>query len=112
MGFKLNKLCEKAKVQGIEKQVLSKLCDHASEKNNYSCWPSTKVLAREIGRSIRSIQRSIKSLKEKKYIYIRKTRWNDGVYLSNIYTINIEKLNRDNGIFEVDRKSSIIKFPK
>ena len=112
MGFKLNKLCEKAKIEGIEKQVLSKLCDHANEKNNYSCWPSTKVLAREIGRSIRSVQRSIKSLKEKKYIYIRKTRWNDGVYLSNIYTINIEKLNRDNGIFEVDRKSTIIKFPK
>ena len=36
MGFKLNKLCEKAKVEGIEKQVLSKLCDHASEKNNYN----------------------------------------------------------------------------
>ena len=65
MGFKLNKLCEKAKVKGIEKQVLSKLFDHASEKNNYSCWPSNKVLAREIGRSVRSIQRSTKTLKEK-----------------------------------------------
>ncbi len=112
MGFKLNKLCENTNLKGIEKQVLSKLCDHASERNNFSCWPSTKVLAREIGRSRRSIQRSIKSLKEKKYIFIRKTRWNDGTFLSNIYTINTIKLNRDNGIFIADKKSSIIKFPK
>ena len=65
MGFKLNKLCEKANVKGMGKQVLSKLCDHASPSNNYQCWPSNKTLASETGRSVRSIQRAIKSLKDR-----------------------------------------------
>ena len=112
MGFKLNKLCEKANIKGISKQVLSKLCDHASPSNNYKCWPSNKTLASETGRSIRSIQRAIKTLKDSEYIFIIKRKWSDGSFPSNLYTINLEKLYSDSGYILEQDNEKIIPFPK
>ena len=112
MGFELNKLCEKAKVRGIDKQVLSKICDHANPKNNYECWPSNKLLASEIGRSVRSVQRAIKSLCLKGYISVKKRKWSNSIYPSNVYRIKINKLEKDNGFFLEKNKAVIINFPK
>ena len=112
MGFKLNKLCEKANVKGMGKQVLSKLCDHASPSDNYQCWPSNKTLASETGRSVRSIQRAIKSLKDSEYIFIKKRKWSDGSFPSNLYTINLEKLYSDSGYILEQDNGKILQFPK
>ena len=79
--------------------MLSKLCDHANPKNNYECWPSIKLLASEIGRSDRSVQRAIKSLCLKGYIAVKKHKWNNSSYPSNLYRIKIIKLEKDNGFF-------------
>ena len=79
--------------------MLSKLCDHANPKNNYECWPSIKLLASEIGRSDRSVQRAIKSLCLKGYIAVKKRKWNNSSYPSNLYRIKIIKLEKDNGFF-------------
>lgn len=58
MAYELNQLCETANVKQSEKTVLSKLCDRASEKNNYTCWPSVKLIADNIGRSPRTVKKS------------------------------------------------------
>ena len=95
MAYELNQLCETANVKQSEKTVLSKLCDRASEKNNYTCWPSVKLIADNIGRSPRTVQRATKSLALKGYISIEKKYWSEGYYPSNIYTINVKKLISD-----------------
>ena len=95
MSYKLNELCETANVKQSEKTVLSKLCDRANEKNNYKCWPSIGLIAENIGRSPRTVQRAIKSLELKGYISIEKQCWSTGVYPSNVYTIIVEKLETD-----------------
>ena len=95
MAYELNLLCETANVKQSEKSVLSKLCDRANEKNNYKCWPSIGLIAENIGRSPRTVQRAIKSLELKGYISIEKRYWAAGVYPSNVYTIRIEKLIED-----------------
>ena len=112
MGFKLNKLCEKANVKGMGKQVLSKLCDHASPSNHYQCWPSNKTLASETGRSVRSIQRAINFLQDKEYIFIKKRKWSNSSFPSNLYTINIDKLYSDSGYNPEQENEKILTFPK
>ncbi len=92
--------------------MLSKLCDHANPENNYECWPSNKLLASEIGRSVRSVQRAIKSLCLKGYISIKKRRWSNSNFPSNLYRINIHILEKDNGFFLEKNKAEIINFPK
>ena len=91
--------------------MLSKLCDHANPENNYECWPSNKLLASEIGRSVRSVQRAIKSLSQKGYISMRKKKWGNG-YPYNSYRINIYRLENDNGFFLKKNDAIIINFPK
>ncbi len=95
MAYELNQLCERANVKQSEKTVLSKLCDRASEKNNYKCWPSIGLIAESIGRTPRTVQRAVKSLQLKGYISIEKRYWAAGVYPSNVYTIIVEKLIED-----------------
>ena len=95
MAYELNQLCERANLKQSEKTVLSKLCDRASKKNQYKCWPSIGSLASYIGRSPRTVQRALRSLEVKGYIYIEKRYWSVGVYPSNVYTIRIEKLIED-----------------
>ena len=91
--------------------MLSKLCDHASKKNRFKCWQSIKTLSIEIGRHPRTIKRSIKSLNLKGYIYVEKRKWSDGVFPTNMYTINIEKLYSDNEISFTKENATIINFP-
>ena len=92
--------------------MLSKLCDHANPENNYECWPSNKLLASEIGRSVRSVQRAIKSLCLKEYISIKKRKWSNSSFPSNLYRINIRILEKDNGFFLEKNKAEIINFPR
>ena len=92
--------------------MLSKLCDHANPKNNYECWPSIKLLASEIGRSDRSVQRAIKSLNLKGYISIKKRKWSNSSFPSNLYRIKIDRLEKDNSFFLKKNEAVIINFPK
>ena len=91
--------------------MLSKLCDHANPKNNYECWPSNKLLASEIGRSVRSVQRAIKSLSLKGYISMKKKKWRNGKPY-NSKRINIYRLEYDKGFFLTKNDAIIINFPK
>jgi len=49
---------------------------------------------------------------DNEYIFIKKRKWSDGSFPSNLYTINLEKLYSDSGYISEEDNGKILQFPK
>ncbi|MDP9475952.1 MAG: helix-turn-helix domain-containing protein [Actinomycetota bacterium] len=62
------------------------LSDHASNKNGL-CWPKMETLARILGRSVRTVQRHLHTLKELGLVEFVQRRRTGGRYSSYLYRV-------------------------
>jgi len=80
-----NELLESPNLSTYEKLTYITLCKFANQENN--CFPSRKKLSELVSCSVRTIDRTINSLIQKKLITKTKRMNNKGEYTSNLYTI-------------------------
>ena len=80
------------KLTGSEKLVLLYLCNLSNDDRGKYAWPSHRYLSRKTGLSLATVKRACKSLKEKKFITWIKSKYVDGKFKTNHYTINHSSL--------------------
>jgi DNA-binding transcriptional ArsR family regulator len=74
---------------GIPAEVIPTYCALADYTNNKTglCWPKMETLASTLGRSVRTIQRHLHTLKRKGLIEFVERRRNKGRYSSYLYRV-------------------------
>ena len=80
------------KLTGSEKLVLLYLCNLSNDDRGKYAWPSHRYLSRKTGLSLATVKRACKSLKEKNFITWVKSKYVDGKFKTNHYTINHSSL--------------------
>lgn len=93
MSFLVQNLAWKVKgLRPSTKFVLIALCDYAN-KQKFTAWPSHNSIAKKTGLSISSVQRAIKCLCDLGLLSYRNRYDEKGHKLTNIYQINLSRLN-------------------
>jgi DNA-binding transcriptional ArsR family regulator len=74
---------------GVPTEVIPTYCALADYTNNKTglCWPKMETLAKTLGRSVRTIQRHLHTLKERGLIEFVERRRHKGRYSSYLYRV-------------------------
>lgn len=80
MSYTLSKDVWKLRLPTADKIVLLLLADMASEKHNYSCWPSISFIASRTGLSDRTVQSALRRLEDEKMISREDRPGNSSIY--------------------------------
>lgn len=84
-----NKLILGENLNGYEKLVLIVLITYRME--NEFCFPSRELITKNTGFNIKTVDRAIKGLKEKRFLTIKRDGRKNNYYLSSVLIIKILK---------------------
>lgn len=71
--------------------VYISLCRH-SDNNTQTCYPSMSLIASENGMSVKTVERSVKTLEDWGIIRVQRSRKEDGTQANNVYTLTKKSL--------------------
>ncbi len=95
----LARIGELQDLKAPQKWLLVLLASYADESGE--CWPSQKTLANQAGMTRQSVNKNLKILQEKGYIYSQQRIDKDGDLATNLYRINVVKV-------PPERKSKVV----